>query len=104
MERRTVELRIGGQKYRVVSSADDAELQRLAGMVSSKLSELSSGAVVAPQAMMLLAALALAHDAETERRRRESVEGRTRELLQRLLVRIDASLGACDVVDDAGGT
>lgn len=103
MERRTVELRIGGQKYRVVSSADDAELQRLAGMVSSKLSELSSGAVVAPQAM-LLAALALAHDAETERRRRESVEGRTRELLQRLLVRIDASLGACDVVDDAGGT
>ena len=103
MERRTVELRIGGQKYRVVSSADDAELQRLAGMVSSKLNELSSGAAVAPQAM-LLAALALAHDAETERRRRESVEGRTRELLQRLLERIDASLGPCDVADDAGGT
>ena len=103
MERRTVELRIGGQKYRVVSSADDAELQRLAGMVSSKLSELSAGMVVAPQAM-LLAALALAHDAETERRRRESVEGRTRELLQRLLVRIDASLGFSEVADDAGGT
>src|SRR5579864_5822927 len=103
MERRTVELRIGGQKYRVVSSADDAELQRLAGMVSSKLSELSAGMAVAPQAM-LLAALALAHDAETERRRRESVEGRTRELLQRLLVRIDASLGFSEVADDAGGT
>src|SRR5579864_222338 len=98
MERRTVELRIGGQKYRVVSSADDAELQRLAGMVSTKLREVSPGSVVAPQAM-LLAALALAHDAETERRRREAVEGRTRDLLRRLLVRIDASLEPCDVAD-----
>lgn len=103
MDRRTVELRIGGQKYRVVSSADDAELQRLAGMVSRKLSEVSSGAAVASQAM-LLAALALAHDVDTERRRRESLEGRTRDLLRRLQARIEVSLGLREVADDARGT
>jgi cell division protein ZapA len=92
MERRTIELQIAGQKYRVVSSAGEAELQRLAGVVSTKLKEVApTGGVQSSQAM-LLAAIALAHDAETERGRRESLEGRTRELLRRMLVRIDRVL------------
>ena len=41
---------------------------------------------------MLLAAMALAHEVETERGRRESLERRTRDLLRRMLVRIDDAL------------
>ena len=102
MERRTVELQIAGQKVRVVSSADETELERLASIVSSTLSEVAPGRVQAPQAM-LLAALALAHEVEAERRRRESVEGRTRDLLLRLRGRIDTTLAAAEGGDEVGG-
>jgi cell division protein ZapA len=96
MERRTVQLRIGGQSYKVVSSASDRELQRLAAVVDAKVREvLPPGRAVTPQAM-LLAAIALAHEAEAERGRRESVERRTRDLLRRTLVRIDDALDRTD--------
>src|SRR5258708_39296702 len=89
MERRTVEVRIAGQSYRVVSSAKQADLNRLAEIVSAKVAEVTPrGRAVAPQSM-LLAAMALAHDVETERDQRHSVERRTRDLLRRVLVRID---------------
>jgi cell division protein ZapA len=91
MERRTVELRIAGQPYRLVSTAPKEELERLAEMVESKLVELGPKGRTQPQAV-LLAAMALAHDIETERGRRESVERRTRDLLRRVLVRIDDAL------------
>jgi cell division protein ZapA len=91
MERRTVELRIGGQSYRVLSSAAADELRHLAGLVDAKLAEIAPNGKTHPQAI-LLAALALAHDAESERDRRESLERRTRDLLRRVLVRIDDAL------------
>jgi cell division protein ZapA len=99
MDRRTIELRIAGQKYRVVTSVDEDELQRLAVIVSAKLSEVAP-AGHAPQAM-LLAAIALAHEAETERGRREALERRTQELLRRTLVRIDEALGDSEEADAA---
>jgi cell division protein ZapA len=46
---------------------------------------------VHPQAM-LLAALALAHEVEDARAKREVLERRTRDLLRRVLVRIDDAL------------
>ncbi len=88
MERRTVELRIAGQSYRLVSSAPPAELQRLAGIVESKLVEVAPKGRAQPQAL-ILAAMALAHDVEEERSQRESLEKRTRDVLRRVLVRID---------------
>jgi cell division protein ZapA len=88
MERRPVELRIAGQSYRLVSSASAEELRRLAAVVESKLAEVAPRGRSHPQAM-LLAALALAHEVETERDRRESMEKRTRDVLRRVLVRID---------------
>lgn len=92
MDRRTVELRIAGQSYRVVSSAPDEELRRLAEVVGAKLTELTPrGRAPQPQAI-LLAAIALAHELEAERGRRESLERRTRDLLRRVLVRIDDAL------------
>jgi cell division protein ZapA len=100
MERRTVELRIAGQSYRVVSSAAAEELRHLAELVEAKLTEVAPRGKAPPQAL-LLAALALAHEVESERDRRESLERRTRDLLRRVLVRIDVALEPFDVEEVA---
>jgi len=91
MERHTVSLRVAGQTYKVVSSAEPKELQRLAAVVDAKVSEITRGKAVSAQAV-LLAALALAHEAEEERGKREVMERRTRDLLRRVLLRIDDAL------------
>jgi len=92
MSRAAVELRIAGKVYRVMSSAPEAEVRRLAGVVTSTLGR------VAPKAggpdAMLLAALALAHELESEREKRRDIERRTRDLLRRALLRIDDALDA----------
>jgi cell division protein ZapA len=94
-----VELRVGGQTYRVVASADEQELRRLASIVDTKLRELTApGRQISPQAL-LLAALALAHDLEEERERRVVVENRWREKLTSMLQRIDAALDVTAVVE-----
>lgn len=92
-----VELRVGGQTYRVVASASEQELLRLAQVVDSKLRELTpKGRSISAQSM-LLAAMALAHELEHERARRVDVERRSRELLERVLHRIDDVLAEPDV-------
>jgi len=96
---RTVELRIGGQNYRVVSSAPEEELLRLAAVVNAKLAEVGPGRATAPQAM-LLAAMSLAHDAESERGLREVLERRTRDLLKRAIERVDEALAPADGASD----
>jgi cell division protein ZapA len=94
MARRTVHLRVGGQTYRVVTSASDDELQRLAAVVDQKLSTVvPPGRAVTPQAM-LLAAMSLAHDLEEERARSARVVGRTKDAFGRVLARVDAALTA----------
>jgi cell division protein ZapA len=100
MDRRTVELRIAGQNYRLVSSAPADELQRLAEVVEAKLSEIAPRGKAQPQAL-LLAAMALAHEVETERDRRESLERRTRDLMRRMLVRIDDAIEPFEQADAA---
>ncbi len=92
MERRTVQLKLGGQAYRVVTSASDDELRALTELVAEKLATVTpKGRAPSPQSM-LLAAMALAHDALEERGRREALERRTRDLLRRVLVRVDGAL------------
>ena len=92
MARRTVQLRVGGQNYRVVTSASDEELQRLAAVVDQKLAAMAGpGRAISPQAM-LLAAMALAHDLEEERARSAQVTGRAREAFGRILARVDDAL------------
>lgn len=91
-----MQLHVAGQSYKVVTTAADDELGRLAAVVESKVSEVTPrGRPVQPQAV-LLAALALAHDLEEERSRRESLERRTRDLLRRFLMRIDSALDTSD--------
>src|SRR4051812_36168441 len=89
MDRRTVRVSIAGQQYKVVSTAPETDLQRLASKVDAKVTELTPrGRPTTPQSM-LLAAIALAHELEEERAKRESLERRTRDVLRRVLVRID---------------
>ena len=90
--RRTVELRVAGQNYRVVSSVSEDELRRLAAVVSSKLGEVAGKARAAPPQALLLAAIALAHEVETQRDDKVRLERRTRDLLRRMLARVDAAL------------
>jgi hypothetical protein len=47
---------------------------------------------------MLLAAISLAHELESERGRREALEVKTRDLMRRVLLRIDEAL------EDSDGT
>jgi cell division protein ZapA len=94
MSKGPVELRVGGQTYRVVATAEEADLHRLADVVDDRLRKLTApGRAVSPQSL-LLAALSLAHDLEDERNRRVRSEQRAREMLSSLLVRIDAALEA----------
>ncbi|HEY1696435.1 MAG TPA: cell division protein ZapA [Polyangiaceae bacterium] len=102
MDRRTVELRIAGQSYRLVSSAPPEELRRLAEVVDDKLSEMDPRGRTQPQAL-LLAALALAHDVENERSQREALERKTRDVLRRVLVRIDDALEPLEAGASAPG-
>jgi len=94
MPKGPVELRVGGQTYRVVASAEEADLHRLAEVVDDRLRKLTApGRTVSPQSL-LLAALSLAHDLEDERSRRLRSEQRAREMLNSLVSRIDAALEA----------
>jgi cell division protein ZapA len=97
MNRGAVELKVGGQTYRVVTSAAEDELQRLAGVVDARLRDLTApGRGISPQTL-LLAAISLAHDLEIERERSSQIEQRSREMLSTVLERIDAAL---DTVGD----
>jgi cell division protein ZapA len=89
-----VELRVGGQTYRVVASSSEDELRRLAEIVDDRLRALTSaGRQVSPHSL-LLAALSLAHDLEEERARRAKLEARSKEMLGSLITRIDAAISA----------
>ena len=96
MDRRTVALQIAGQSYKVVSTAAESDLQRLAATVNAKLLEVAPRNRPAPPQAMLLAAIALAHELEEERAKREALERRARDLLRRVLVRIDDALEVGD--------
>jgi cell division protein ZapA len=97
--RRTVELRVAGQTYRVVSSVSEEELRRLAGVVGSKLVEIVGKGRGSPPQAMLLAAMALAHEVEAQRERQTRLERRTRDLLRRVLSRVDAALEPFEAAD-----
>ncbi len=92
MDRRTVQLSIGGQSYKLVSSAPEAELRRLADTVEAKLSEVVPPGKALPPQALLLVAMGLAHDLELERTQRKTLERRSRDMLRRVLVRIDDAL------------
>ena len=95
-----VDLRVGGQTYRVVASAEADELRRLAAIVDSRLrAHTPPGRQISPQSL-LLAAMSLAHELEEERARRVRLEARSREMLSSVLSRIDAAIGASEAPEE----
>ena len=92
MERRPIQLRVAGQTYKVVSTADEDELRHLASLVDDRVGQLVPKGRAVPANAILLAAITLAHDLEEERARRSSLERRTRDVLRRVLMRIDHAL------------
>jgi cell division protein ZapA len=103
MASRSVQLRVGGQTYRVVSSADEEELGRLAAVVDAKLAAVvPPGRAITPQAL-LLAAMALAHELEEERERGRATALHARDAVGRILERVDAALGTNGATSEAGG-
>lgn len=94
MHRRSVEVIVGGQKVKVVSTATDEELRALAATVSEKIEQIAPrGRPTTPQALVL-AAMALAHDLDVERQKRQVLERKTRDSVRRMLVRVDQALEA----------
>jgi cell division protein ZapA len=61
-------------------------------VVNSKVAEVAPRGKPQPAQAVLLAAMALAHELETERNKRKQLEHRTRELLRGVLVRVDDAL------------
>jgi cell division protein ZapA len=95
-----VDLKVGGQTYRVIASAEEAELKRLADLVDARLRSISApGRPISPQSL-LLAAISLAHDLEEEKRKRVQLEARSKEMLKSVLARIDAAIEASDEKQD----
>jgi cell division protein ZapA len=91
---RTVELRVAGQNYRVVSSVSEDDLRRLAAVVGkpTQVVQVAGKGRGSPPQAMLLAAIALAHELESQRDGKLRLERRTRDLLRRMLARVDAAL------------
>lgn len=92
--RAPVTLNVGGQQYRVVASVPEESLRRLAAVVDERIRAIvPRGKPVTPNAI-LLAAIALANEVEEERDKRAAIEKRSRDVLRRLLARIDEALEA----------
>jgi len=98
-QRTPVSLNVGGQSYRIVASVPEDALKRLAGVVDERIRALVPPGKTVPPSAILLAAIALANDLEEERTKREALEARSRDLLRRLLARIDDALDVPDPED-----
>lgn len=96
MAGRTVQVRVGGQNYKVVTSATDDELQRATSLVEQALADVSPPGRMANPHALLLAALRLAHDLEEVRTNHANLRQQTRSAFTRLRDRIDASLGTTE--------
>lgn len=93
MERKApLSLKVGGQVYKVHASVPEETLRRLADQVDQRIRELVPPGKAVPPTAILLAAVALANDLEEERAKRTALEAKSRDLMRRLLARIDEAL------------
>lgn len=92
-----VAIRIGGQTYRVRAQASEQELQRLAATVDSRLRQISASSLgPGSQQALLLVAISLAHELDTERSAHKKLQQDTSELLQLLLDHVDRTLATAE--------
>ena len=101
MARTPVALTVGGQEYRIVANVPEDTLRRFGAVVEARIRELVPPDKPVPPTAILLAAIALAHDLDEERSNREAVGARSRDVLRRLLARIDDALDSPDSSEEA---
>ncbi len=102
MTGRAIELRVGGQSYKVVSSASKGDLERFAAAVDEKLAPyMKTGRPLNPNAL-LLAAMSLAHELETERDRASKLAERARAVVERVSSLVDDALDATAPAEPSG--
>jgi cell division protein ZapA len=99
--RAPVTLNVGGQQYRIVASVPEESLKRLAGVVDEQIRAIVPRGKQVTANAILLAAIALANEVEEERAKREAVEKKSRDVLRRLLARIDEALEQPDDDDSS---
>ena len=94
--KRNVQIEIAGARYRMSSDADEAYLQRLADIVNERVAALGPKAARAatPAQLLAVVALSLAEDLDASEQRRESLEARTRQVVDTGIRRIDQRLQA----------
>jgi cell division protein ZapA (FtsZ GTPase activity inhibitor) len=90
-EKRTVGFSVGGRSYRVVTSADEEEIRRLAAVVDERLRGIAGGRQATPEALVLTA-ISLAHDAEAHRLRADEIAKGAKVVVGRMLDKIDTAL------------
>lgn len=95
MAKNAVQVSIAGHSYRLNTTLEPNTLARLAREVERRLTRLSPGQQIHPQALLLVA-LSLAHDLEQCSDRQEALTRRSREVLQQMLRKVDAALGEVD--------
>jgi|GEM_PF-2557497 len=92
-----VAIRIGGQTYRVRAQASEQQLQRLAASVDARLRQLTGSMLTSnPQHALLLVAISLAHELDTERAAHKKLQRDTTEVLQALLDHVDHTLALAE--------
>lgn len=93
-EKRTVTLEIAGSKYRMTSDADEEHLRDLASRVNDRIEALGSKAqrTATPAQLLAVVALGLADDLIGAEKRRDEIEGMTRETVRRAIATIDQHL------------
>ena len=102
MAGRQIALRVGGQTYRVVTTASEEELRQLAAVVDAQLALVAPpGRPVTPHSM-LLAAIALAHEAKEQRSRADALAVRAQDACGKILARVDEVLGPLEAEGGSG--
>lgn len=94
--KRTVQIEIAGARYRMSSDADETYLQHLADVVNERVQALGPKAARAatPAQLLAVVALGLAEDLQASEQRRESLEAKTRKVVDTAIRRIDQRLQA----------
>lgn len=89
---KTATVTVGGHAYRVTSTASSDELARLAALVDDRLKALPLNQRGDPRSLVLIA-LSLAHDLESEKERRAAERAQMSERVLSLLEHVDGALG-----------
>lgn len=101
LARQVVELRVGGQTYRVVTTGSPEETRRIAALLDERvLAVTPRGKSMTHQQAMFLAAMSLAQELTRVRDQSTALIGDVRQRFQRLLGRVDEALD--DKVLEAG--